>query len=73
MKIEQKSNQYDRLMTREEVAEYLHVSTKKVRRLEKEGMLSRIDLGRTAIRYRPEAVEELLEKMTRKQAKYQLY
>ena len=73
MKIEQKPNQYERLMTREEVAEYLHVSTKKIRRLEKEGMLPRIDLGRKAIRYRPEVVEELLEKLTRKQAKYRLY
>ena len=44
-----------------------------LRRLEEQGMLSRIDLGRTAIRYRPEVVEELLEKLTRKQAKYRLY
>tara|TARA_Y100001973_G_C4926558_1_gene198924 strand:- start:211 stop:432 length:222 start_codon:yes stop_codon:yes gene_type:complete len=73
MTTDQKSHHYDRLMTREEVADYLHVSTKKVRRLEEEGMLPRIDLGRTAIRYRPDAVEQLLEKMTRKQAKYRLY
>ena len=73
MTTDQKSHHYDRLMTREEVAKYLHVSTKKIRRLEEQGMLSRIDLGRTAIRYRPEVVEELLEKLTRKQAKYRLY
>ena len=57
------------LMKREEVAEYLKVSTKTVRRFEERGQLPRIDLSRTSIRYRPEAVEKLLEELTRPRAR----
>ena len=61
------------LMKREEVAEYLNVSTKTVRRFEERGQLPRIDLSRTSIRYRPEVVEKLLEELTRKRVSLKLH
>ncbi len=61
------------LMTRSEVADYLGVSAKTIRRYEEQGLLERIDLSRTWIRYRPEAVERLLDNLTRKQAKFRMY
>jgi|ETNmetMinimDraft_18_1059904.scaffolds.fasta_scaffold129707_1 excisionase family DNA binding protein len=61
------------LMKREEVAEYLKVSTKTVRRFEERGQLPRIDLSRTSIRYRPEDVEKLLEELTRKRVSLKLH
>ncbi len=61
------------LMTREEVADYLNVSQKTVRRLEEAGQLPRIDITRKSIRYRPEVVEKLLEELTRKRASMKLY
>ncbi len=61
------------LMKREEVAEYLNVSTKTVRRFEERGQLPRIDLSRTSIRYRPEDVEKLLEELTRKRVSLKLH
>ena len=61
------------LMTRTEVAEYLGVSTQTIRRYEENGLLPRIDLSRTSIRYRPEAVEHLLDELTRKKATFRMY
>ena len=50
------------LMTREEVAEALKVSTWTVRRYEQRGVLPRVELSEHAIRYRHEDVDKLIEK-----------
>ena len=42
---------FERLLTRQEVAEILRVSTKTVRRLEQRGSLPRVELSGAGIRY----------------------
>jgi len=49
------------LLTAAEVAEILHVSTRSVRRLIKDGKLPIVRVGRRAVRIRPEAVETLID------------
>ena len=62
MTTDQKSHHYDRLMTREEVAEYLGVSERTIHRLERRGSLPRIEITKQVIRYRASDLDDLITK-----------
>lgn len=52
------------LLTTDQAAEWLNVSAKHVRRLNSEGTLPGIRLGRV-LRFKPEALEELVERASK--------
>lgn len=52
-----------RLLTAEEVADQLTVSTDRVWALTREGKLPTVKLGRRTYRYRPDAVEAALKQL----------
>jgi excisionase family DNA binding protein len=62
MTTDQKSHHYDRLMTREEVAEYLGVSEMTIHRLERRGSLPRVEISKRVIRYRASDLDDLIKK-----------
>ena len=48
------------MLTRKQVAEWLNVSTKTVRRLELRGSISRISISRVGVRYLRKDVEDFI-------------
>jgi excisionase family DNA binding protein len=51
----------DKIMTREEVAQHLQVSTRTIHRWEQQGMLPCIVFSGTLVRYKEKDVEKLVE------------
>ena len=55
---------FERLLTRQEVAEILNVSSRTVRRLEERRLISRVRLSGSTVRYKRKEVEDFIERRT---------
>ena len=66
MKIEQ--DQTDRLLTRQEVADYFRCCPATIRNYEKMGYFPRVELSDHRVRYRQSDIEKCIQKKTRLRA-----
>jgi hypothetical protein len=51
---------FDRMLKRSEVAEILRISERQVCRLEKRGILPRIEITKNIVRYQPEDLSKII-------------